>query len=69
VEPIQRKTMTTECDCCGVRVSTKGFLGGGIVCHTCSRYKRTGDTEKLQARIDKYGGGENYTGDIQELLY
>jgi len=58
-----------NCDCCGVKVSTKGYLGGGIVCHTCSEHKRKADAEALQARINKYGGGENYTGDVTELLY
>jgi len=58
-----------NCDCCGVRVSTSGYLGGGIVCHDCAEDKRKGNTEALQARIDKHGGGENYTGDVQELLY
>jgi len=61
--------MTTECDCCGVKVSTKGYLGGGIICHTCSRLKREGDGEALQERINEHGGGENYDGEVQELLY
>jgi len=57
------------CDTCGVRVSTTGYLGGGIVCHSCSRLKSKGDAEALQARIDKYGGGSDYNGDVTELLY
>jgi len=48
-----------NCDTCGVRVSSKGFLGGGIVCHECSELKNKGDVEGLQERINKYGGGEN----------
>lgn len=64
------KTMT-NCDTCGVRVSTKGYLGGGIVCHTCSEYKRTGDVDALRQRIDRYGGGKDWdeAEDIQELVY
>lgn len=26
-----------ECDRCGVKVSTTGYLGGGIVCKECAR--------------------------------
>jgi len=59
----------TNCDTCGVRVSTKGYLGGGIVCKECARDKREGNVEALQERINRYGGGENYTGNVQELLY
>jgi len=64
------KTMT-NCDTCGVRVSTTGYLGGGIVCHDCSEYKRTGDVDALRQRIERYGGGADWdeADDIQELLY
>jgi len=64
------KTMT-DCDTCGVRVSTKGYLGGGIVCHDCSEYKRTGDVDALRQRIDRYGGGKDWdeAEDIQALVY
>lgn len=30
----------TTCDDCGVRVSTTGYLGGGIVCRDCARERR-----------------------------
>jgi len=65
------KTMTTDCDTCGVRVSTNGYLGGGIVCHDCSEYKRKGDTDALRQRIDRYGGGKDWdeAEDIQALVY
>jgi len=68
---IQRVLTMTNCDTCGVRVSTKGYLGGGIVCHTCSEYKRTGDVDALRQRIDRYGGGKDWdeAEDIQELVY
>ena len=46
----------TTCDECGVKVSTTGYLGGGIVCKTCARAKRKGNTETLEARKAKYGG-------------
>ena len=59
----------TTCDTCGVTVSTKGYLGGGIVCHDCARAKRKGDTETLQNRINRYGGGDDYDGDVSELVY
>ena len=61
----------TDCDTCGVRVSTRGYLGGGIVCHECCEAKRTGDTDTLRERIDRYGGGEDHdqAADITELLY
>lgn len=60
-----------NCDTCGCRVSTRGYLGGGIVCNECVEAKRTGDTDTLQERIDRYGGGELYeqAADITELLY
>jgi hypothetical protein len=45
-----------NCDSCGVRVSTKGYLGGGIVCHECAEAKRKDDEETLQKRREKYGG-------------
>ena len=61
----------TDCDTCGVRVSTTGFLGGGIVCKDCATDKREGNTDKLRNRIERYGGGEdwNESKDVQELLY
>jgi tRNA(Ile2) C34 agmatinyltransferase TiaS len=46
------------CDECGVRVSSTGYLGGGIICHECAEAKRTDDDETLQARKERYGGGE-----------
>jgi len=42
------------CDKCGVKVSTRGYLGGGIVCKTCAKAKRNGDTETLEQRKEKY---------------
>ena len=48
----------TTCDECGVRVSSTGFLGGGIVCHECAEARRKGDTETLEARKERYGGGD-----------
>jgi hypothetical protein len=61
----------TECDTCGVRVGTTGYLGGGIVCHTCAEYKRKGNADALRQRIERYGGGSDWEAatDIQELLY
>lgn len=61
----------TTCNTCGVRVSTKGYLGGGIVCHTCSEHKREGNVDALRERIEQYGGGSDWEDarDIQELLY
>jgi len=60
-----------NCDTCGIRVSSKGFLGGGIVCKQCTRDKREGNTDKLRNRIERYGGGDEWSDskDIQELLY
>jgi hypothetical protein len=60
-----------NCDTCGVTVSTKGYLGGGIVCHECSSAKVEGDVDTLRERIDRYGGGQDWedASDIQELLY
>lgn len=46
----------TTCDTCGVAVSTSGYLGGGIVCKTCARAEREGDTETIEKRKAKYGG-------------
>lgn len=34
-----------NCDECGVKVSSKGFLGGTIVCKECAR-KRRGEIEQ-----------------------
>jgi len=64
------KTMIT-CDTCGVRVSTRGYLGGGIVCHDCAEDKRKGNVDRLRNRIERYGGGADWdeADDIQELLY
>ena len=59
-----------KCDTCGVTVSATGFLGGGIVCKTCARAKREGDTGTLRERIERYGGGDDYNGqDVSELVY
>lgn len=54
-----------------MKVSTSGYLGGGIVCHECAEAKRDGDTDTLGQRIERYGGGEEWeaTTNIQELLY
>jgi len=46
----------TACDSCNVKVSTSGYLGGGIVCKECAEAKRKGDQETLQARKERYGG-------------
>jgi len=54
------------CDECGVRVSTKGYLGGGIICKKCSRLKYVEKDEEalkarrvyVQRRKEKYGGAE-----------
>ena len=60
----------TSCDTCGVKVSTKGYLGGGIVCKTCARAKNQGDVDTLRERIERYGGGDDYDGqDPTELVY
>ena len=60
----------TNCDTCGVTVSTKGYLGGGIVCHDCAEAKRKGDIETLRERIERYGGGDDYEGqNPAELMY
>jgi len=63
--------MTEHCDTCGVRVSTKGYLGGGIVCKDCSRAKRNHDKETLQKRIDRYGGGDEIDAQttLEDLCY
>ena len=45
-----------NCDECGVRVSTKGYLGGGIICHECARARREDDEKTLRKRKEKYGG-------------
>jgi len=49
--------MSKPCDTCGVPCSTTGYLGGAIVCKTCSRAKREGDDETIRQRREKYGGG------------
>ena len=61
----------TNCDTCGVKVSTTGFLGGGIICKECATDKREGNVDSLRTRIERYGGGEDWdeTTDVQELLY
>jgi len=48
----------TKCDVCGVKVSTSGYLGGGIVCKTCAKAERERDTETIQKRKAKYGGNK-----------
>lgn len=59
-----------NCDTCGVTVSTTGYLGGGIVCHECAHAKNEGDVETLRARIERYGGGDDYDGqDPSGLVY
>ena len=61
----------TNCDTCGVTVSTKGYLGGPIVCSECATAKCKGDTKTLKERIDKYGGGKDWGEDTEltELIY
>lgn len=27
---------TMKCDSCGVKVSSKGYLGGGVLCNDCA---------------------------------
>jgi len=48
-----------NCDSCGVTVSTKGYLGGGIVCKTCAKAERRDDQETLEKRREKYGGNDD----------
>ena len=50
-----------NCDECGVRVSTAGYLGGPIACRECITAKREGDVETLRERRERYGGGEDQT--------
>jgi len=45
-----------NCDSCGVKVNSSGFLGGDIVCTTCAKLKRKDKTEELEARRATYGG-------------
>jgi len=54
--------MSKHCDTCGVKVSTKGYLGGGIVCRQCASAKVRGDVATLRERIERYGGGDEYDG-------
>jgi len=63
--------MSVHCDTCGVRVSSKGYLGGGIMCHECSDARRNNDTDTLQKRIDRYGGGEDIDAQttLEDLCY
>jgi hypothetical protein len=63
--------MSTHCDCCGVSVSSKGFLGGSIVCSPCAEAKRKHDTDTLEKRIDRFGGGEEVNGKttLEDLCY
>ncbi|UXF50241.1 hypothetical protein 7865G3C7_20 [Haloquadratum phage sp.] len=63
--------MSVHCDTCGVRVSSKGYLGGGIVCSDCCEAKRNNDTDTLQKRIDRYGGGEDIDAQttLEDLCY
>jgi len=44
-----------NCDTCNVPVSTKGYLGGGIVCHDCAEDKRKDNWDKIEQRREKYG--------------
>jgi hypothetical protein len=59
----------TDCDTCGCTVSTTGYLGGGISCKTCVRARNEGDTETIRERVAKYGGGDNWTGDVYDIMY
>jgi len=60
----------TQCDTCGVSVSTRGYLGGPIACNECVTAKREGDVETLRERIERYGGGDDYEGqELTELTY
>jgi tRNA(Ile2) C34 agmatinyltransferase TiaS len=63
--------MSVHCDTCGVRVSSKGYLGGGIMCKDCSRARRNNDTDTLQKRIDRYGGGDEVDAQttLEDLCY
>jgi len=47
-----------NCDSCGVPVSSKGFLGGTIICHECAEAKRKDNTDTLEKRREKYGGNK-----------
>jgi len=64
-------TMSTHCDCCGVSVSSRGFLGGSIVCSPCAEAKRTHDTDTLQKRINRFGGGDEVDAQttLEDLCY
>ena len=48
-----------SCDECGVKVSSKGYLGGGIVCHECATAKRKGNMDVIEHRREKYGGSDD----------
>jgi hypothetical protein len=48
-----------KCDSCGIKVDSKGYLGGGIVCKTCAKLKRKDKTDELEQRREKYGGGND----------
>jgi hypothetical protein len=43
-----------KCDSCGVTVSSKGFLGGDIICHECAEAKRKGNQDVIKRRKEKY---------------
>lgn len=43
-----------NCDSCGCRVSSTGYLGGGIVCKECAKAEREGDIETIEKRREKY---------------
>ncbi|UXF49883.1 hypothetical protein 7841G1D8_6 [Haloquadratum phage sp.] len=60
-----------NCDYCGVRVSSKGYLGGGIMCQWCADARRNNDTDTLQKRIDRYGGGDEVDAQttLEDLCY
>jgi hypothetical protein len=47
-----------NCDSCGIKVSSQGFLGGRIVCHECAEAERKDDQETLARRREKYGESE-----------
>jgi hypothetical protein len=64
--------MSVHCDTCGVRVSSQNwYLADGIVCSDCCEAKRNHDTDTLQKRIDKYGGGDKVDAQttLEDLCY
>jgi len=60
-----------NCDCCGVRVSSKDYLVGSVLCSPCAEAKRTHDTDTLQSRINRYGGGDDVDAQttLEDLCY